>query len=97
MFANSSLVAHSERPSDEEDTWEDNLCWKFIPPRADVLGVADEEGPLAMIFDVEVVVDAVLKSNDNLRFFFEARGDMPFQHAFTQPGIAFKKSHIIWN
>ena len=48
-----------------------------------------------MIFDVEVVVDAVLKGNDNLRFFFDARGDMPFQHAFTQPGIAFKKSHII--
>jgi hypothetical protein len=57
VFANTTLVAHPEGPANEEDTRENNLGRKFIPPWADVLGVADEEGPLAMVFNVEIVVD----------------------------------------
>ncbi len=69
VFSNPSFVAHSKWPSDEENAWENDLCRKFVPPRADVLGVADEEGPFAMILDVEVVVDTAMENNILIKMF----------------------------
>jgi hypothetical protein len=59
VFADPAFVTHSEGPADEKYAGEDYLSRKFFPPGADVLGVADEEGPFAMILDVKVVVNAV--------------------------------------
>lgn len=60
MFGNLSRVTHSERPTEEEEAREDDSSRAVVPPRADIVGVADEEGPLPMVLDVKVVVDVDL-------------------------------------
>ena len=58
MFSNPSFVAHSERPSNKKDARESNFSWSFVPPRTYIIRIANEEGPLLVVFHVKVVVDA---------------------------------------
>ena len=69
VLADPTFVAHPERPPYEEDAGEDDLSRKFVPPGVDVLGVADEEGPLAMVFDVKVVVNTLEEKSGTLIFY----------------------------
>lgn len=60
MLCDLSVVAHPHGPPEQDTATEEELGKAGVPPRRDVLLVADKEGPLAVVLDVEVVVNVYL-------------------------------------
>ena len=49
-----------ERPAKQKDAGQQESCRSLLPPGRDVAPVPDEESPLLLVFNVEIIVDGYL-------------------------------------
>ena len=57
VLGNAPPISQSERPSEQKEATERDLCGVLVPPGCDVSLVAYKEGPFTVVLHVEVIVD----------------------------------------